>query len=88
MKQVTIDCYGHRNTETAFRKNVESPDDVREDTGGNTYLRYGTGATCVIHKIAGSDGMTRRWTFGAWSDRENLTYSAGMQDAITISVEE
>ena len=30
----------------------------------------------------------RRWAFGAWSDRENLTYSAGLADTMTIDVEE
>ncbi len=89
MIQVTIDCFGHKNTQTAhFRKIEESPDDVREDAAGNTYIRYGTGANCVIHKIDATDGMTRRWTFGAWADRESLTYSYGMQDTITITAEE
>lgn len=88
MIQVTIDCYGHRNTSGHFRKIEEVPDEVKSDAAGNTYLRYGTGANCAIHKIDATGGMTRRWTFGAWNDRENLNYTAGTQDTITISVEE
>lgn len=87
MIQKTIDCYGHANTSEHFRRTEEIPDEVKTDSSGNTYLRYGTGANCAIHRIDGTDGMTRRWTFGAWDERERLTYSAGMQDTITITVE-
>ena len=87
MIQVTIDCYGHRNTSSLFRKSEEIPE-VKSDASGNTYLRYGAGEICAIHKIVVADGMIRRWTFGVWNDRENLDYAHGMQDTITISVEE
>lgn len=88
MIQVTIDCYGHRNTSGHFRKLTEIPDEVKNDAAGNTYLRYGTGENCAIHKIDTTDGMTRRWTFGKWTDRESLNYTNGTQEAITIIVEE
>ena len=88
MIQVTVDCYGHRNTSAGFRKLEEVPDEVKTDAAGNTYLRYGTGANCAIHKIDATDGMNRRWTFGAWDNRESLTYTNGTQDTMTITVEE
>ena len=87
----TIDCYGHRNTDSErFRKMKENWIEISTDAAGNTYFRFSTDANGPIHHIStdAAGNTIRRWAFGAWSDRENLTYSAGLADTMTIDVEE
>lgn len=85
----TIDCYGHPNTDSErFRKIEEPVDEVKEDASGNVFLRFGTGQNCAIHKIDATGGVSRRWTYGAWSNREELNYTAGMQDTLSVDMED
>ena len=88
-KIVIIDCYGHRNTDTErFRKTEETADEIFETASGDIYLRYGINDNCIIHKITTANGITHRWTYGVWTDREDLTYISGTQDTKAIEVEE
>lgn len=88
-RTVIIDCYGHQSTDTErFRKVQEPVDDVQEDSSGNVYMRFGTGENCVVHKITTTSGVVHRWAYGSWVGRENLTYSAGVQETLAITVED
>ena len=78
------DCYNFKHNQTAFYMAKKgNPTEVDASTDGVTYVRYGTGANCAIHKITESDGVTTiRWTYGAWADRATLEYTHGLDEAI------
>ncbi len=89
--KITIDCYGHPNTDSErFRKKKADWIEIAEDANGNTYFRYSSKENGPVARMSdGENGETiRRWAFGAWSDRENLTYTAGMSDVLTVEVED
>ena len=87
----TIDCYGHRNIDSErFRKTEEKWIEVAEDSTGNVYFRFSTADAGPIHRISTDENgnTVRLWAFGNWSERETLTYDAGLAEAKTIEAGE
>lgn len=95
MKRVTIDCFGNRNDLAPERfNNVRGEKrpclvDTREDV---TYMAFAR-ASCgpqPIHRITVVDDNVTMilWAYGSWDNREHLVYENGMQDVMTITVEE
>lgn len=78
------DCYNFKHNQTAFFMTKKgSPVEVDSSTQGVTFVRYGTGDLCSIHKIATADGVTTiKWALGAWANRASLEYNAGLDEAI------
>ena len=78
------DCYNFRHSQTAFYMSKKgSPVTIDTATDGITYIRYGTGDLCSIHRITETDGVINiGWALGAWNDRANLDYSTGLDEAI------
>lgn len=89
--KITIDCYGYPNTDSArFQKKKADWIEIADDANGNTYFRYSHNDNGPIVRLSINDDgdLIRRWAFGAWADRETLTYSAGLDEALTVDTEE
>ena len=71
-----INCYGEETEGLAFDKNLPRQPLETKDSGGATYMRFGEGDACPIHRLAVSgDGVVRReWAWGRWDEAENLAY--------------
>ena len=80
-----IDCYGHHDRSDRWMQK-ERPCDVATDSSGNIYLRFDNKANCSIIKISESDGViSTYWTFGAWADRESLTYNKTPKEFLEVT---
>lgn len=86
METVFIDCYGHHYRAARWMQK-ERPCDVATDSSGNIYQRFDNKATCSIIRISESDGIiSTYWTFGAWADRESLTYDKTPKEFAAVEV--
>ena len=83
-----IDCYGHPNTDLErYLRQEERWSACAETASGVIYLRFGGGAKSPIHRIAIMDGvLTQLWAYGAWADRESLTYALSLDETMSIEV--
>ena len=86
MAKKTIDCYGFSKTSVDYFKRQKVP--VNITTSGNyTYLRFSTEETGPIHRIENSGSSSSiMWAYGAWSDRESLTYDTDLNTPKTLTV--
>ena len=71
-----INCYGEETEGLTYDKNLPRQPLEAKDSGGATYMRFGEGDACPIHRIAvGEDGIVRReWAYGKWEEAERLAY--------------
>ena len=71
-----INCYGEETEDLTYDKNLPRQPLETKDSGGATYLRFGEGNLCPIHRLAvGADGIVRReWAWGGWDEAEGLDY--------------
>lgn len=84
MAKKVIDCYGWPNTDSRFQKQKAHFYESATN-GNNTYIRFSANSTCAIHKIANtSTTSTISWTYGAWANRESLTYDKSLNETIAI----
>lgn len=80
----TIDCYGFPNTDSRFR-NTKAHFYESAAVGNVTYVRFSAADTCAIHRITTTDTTAKiEWTYGAWADREALSYPYTLNDIVTI----
>lgn len=85
-----IDCYGHPASSERYQKfdYAKRPYMVAEADGA-TYMCFSKAAKRPIHRYTEADGVTKcEWAFGAWEDRANLSYTATLNDAIAVNVED
>ena len=69
-----IDQSGFESTSVDFHRRKLSPYRVAEN-GSVTYLCFDDGVLRPIHRITKSTTETViEWAYGAWTDRESLTY--------------
>ena len=71
-----INCYGEEREGLTYDKNLPRQPLETKDSGGATYMRFGEGDACPIHRLAvGEDGIVRReWAYGKWEEAESLAY--------------
>ena len=71
-----INCYGEETEDFTYDKNLPRQPLETKDSGGATYMRFGSGERVPIHRLTvGADGIVRReWAFGKWDEAENLAY--------------
>ena len=71
-----INCYGEETEGLTYEKNLPRQPLETKDSGGATYMRFGEGDACPIHRLAvGEDGIVRReWAYGKWEEAERLAY--------------
>ena len=71
-----INCYGEETEGLTYDKNLPRQPLETKDSGGATYMRFGEGDACPIHRLAvGADGIVRRESArGGWNEAEGLDY--------------
>ena len=82
---MVIDHFGHESTSEHFQKSEETAFEIVK-IGTKTYIRYTNKAECAITCIdeSNADDVKVAWTYGAWADKENLTYDHPLAEAINI----
>lgn len=77
----SFDCYGHPFG--ASSKPKQAYEVVEND--GTTYIRFSPRDKGAIHKIVESNGTTTiKWTYGSWSNKENLEYTLTLNQPFVI----
>jgi hypothetical protein len=82
---MVIDHFGHDSTSEHFLKREETAFEIVK-IGTKTYIRYRNADMCEITCIdeTNADDVKVAWTYGAWADKENLTYDHPLSETINI----
>ena len=93
MIKVTIDCYGNRNDRAGARFNTPAgkkrPYLIDEAGNGVTYVCYDNAPRRAIQKGVKTGNITTiAWAFGEWDNRANLTYTATLNETLTVDMED
>lgn len=82
---MVIDHFGHDSTSEHFLKREETAFEIVK-IGTKTYIRYRNAAECEITCIdeTNADDVKVAWTYGAWADKEILTYDHPLSETINI----
>ena len=80
-----IDCFGFNKTGEDYFRREKKAVDVASDGSTYTYIRFSLEDVCPIWRIDSSGGNTSiRWDYGAWSDRDMLSYSHELNQPMEI----
>ena len=90
---VTIDCYGNRNDRVSDRFNTprgkKRPYLVDEAGNGVTYVCFDNTPERAIQRSVKTGNITTiAWAFGAWDNRANLSYTATLNEPLTVDMED
>lgn len=85
MSNIHIDCYGFKRVpgENYLVRDRRPYQCIESSDGKAIFVRHTMKENCPIWKIDSMDG-TIRWTFGAWTDREILTYTIDTNTLLEI----
>lgn len=86
MAKIKIDSYGFQPTSVDYFKRKLKVSDVAKSSDGKiTYMRFTVGSPCPIHRIDESDGVSIRWAYGEWEQRESLNYENDLNTPLEIT---
>lgn len=80
-----IDCYGNESTSRFFQNAEKKPFEVVQ-IGTKKYIRFDNSENCAIMCVdeTNADDLKIAWTYGAWSNKENLSYDHSLNETIEI----
>lgn len=80
-----IDCYGNESTSRFFQTAEKKPFEVVK-IGTKLYIRFDNSENCAIMCVdeTNAEDLKIAWTYGEWSNKENLTYDHTLNDTIAI----
>ena len=77
----SFDCYGRPFG--SGRKPKQAYEVVEND--GTTYIRFSNNDKGAIHRVVEANGTTTiAWTYGNWSNKENLDYNLSLNQPYVI----
>ena len=86
MNKKVIDCYGWPSTSEFFMRKKKAAFEIRS-SGTKTFIRFDNTAKCAMWCIDEAAGQKITWTYGAWLDREGLTFDLDLNQPLTIEEE-